>query len=255
MSEIKSLAGISWRIGSIHVRSYDTWCEPGWVDSQSAQLRWVSPVRQRRTQLVNNPVPQAVYGVHLVPTFFTLASSPQIHVYTSEPSTRWPDLHTLGIEFPQLTQTVYQVSVGAEGPYATMDDATGIGGLSARRSTQYCCIVDSQAQCYASAESDSIGTQEYWKIDSLALDFPVRVAAEASKYHCSFEEHDFRPGEMIYQCLKRRCGCAVIDGRGQPYCSDGYVLEPRSKGSRNSCWPGDTCCLIMQAMRRAVGGR
>lgn len=202
-------------------------------------------------QFTWSAVPQSMYALHLAPKFFQLATSPQIDVYTSEPTARWPDLLSLGVFFPQLTQTQYDVSIVAEGPYTSMDDATGPGGLSAKRSTQYCCSIASQLQCYASAESDSVGTKEYWRIDSPTSSFGVKMAADASKYHCAFEERDLRPGDMIYQCGPRRCGCAIIDGKAQPYCSDGNVLEPRPKGSGGGCWPGDLCCQ----MKRAAGGR
>ena len=59
----------------------------------------------------------------------TLKGSPRVSVYTTATSTGWPDLQSVGVQFPKLREG-YAVSVTAFGPYPGMDEAfspTGMG--------------------------------------------------------------------------------------------------------------------------------
>jgi hypothetical protein len=57
------------------------------------------------------------------------ARTPSLRVFTAATQAPWPDLSSFGIPFP--ASAAYQCTVGGLGPYGTMDDAFGPGGVSA----------------------------------------------------------------------------------------------------------------------------
>jgi hypothetical protein len=56
---------------------------------------------------------------------------PRIAIYTSATSEQWPDLSALGLSFP-TPRARYDATITARGPFATLDEATGPDGLTAR---------------------------------------------------------------------------------------------------------------------------
>jgi hypothetical protein len=68
-----------------------------------------------------SPVRDASYELKLE-TERATSDAPKIAIYTSRPSAVWPDLNALGIPFPQALNT-YLVTVSANGPHKTLDDA------------------------------------------------------------------------------------------------------------------------------------
>jgi len=56
-------------------------------------------------------------------------TAPNVDVYTSATSSRWPDLAPIGVAFPASTS--YGVTISGLGPYPSIDDAFGGGGLGA----------------------------------------------------------------------------------------------------------------------------
>ena len=59
----------------------------------------------------------------------TLKGSPRVSVYTTATSTGWPDLQSVGVQFPKLREG-YAVSVTAFGPYPGMDEAFSPTGIA-----------------------------------------------------------------------------------------------------------------------------
>jgi hypothetical protein len=57
-------------------------------------------------------------------------SLPQISIYTTATSERWPDLSALGLSFPK-PRASYNATVTAIGPFETLDQAAGPDGLAA----------------------------------------------------------------------------------------------------------------------------
>jgi hypothetical protein len=64
-------------------------------------------------------------------------SYPNIRIYTADTSTGWPDLSELGVGFPALKvafpegNAAYKCTLGALGPYVSIDEALGPDGLGA----------------------------------------------------------------------------------------------------------------------------
>ena len=69
-------------------------------------------------------------GIHLLVLQPAAASAatPRIDLFTAETSTVWPSLSDMGVAFPG--ETSYEVSIEGLGPYASMDDAVGPGGIA-----------------------------------------------------------------------------------------------------------------------------
>ncbi|HVV51785.1 MAG TPA: hypothetical protein VHO06_19105, partial [Polyangia bacterium] len=61
---------------------------------------------------------------------FPSAEHPRIDVYTAETGAGWPELGALGVRFPSDFVSYDVVAVGL-GPFATLDEAAGPGGLGA----------------------------------------------------------------------------------------------------------------------------
>jgi hypothetical protein len=68
-----------------------------------------------------------IYDLDLEPSQVS-ANTPQIHVFSSSTSEKWPDGAPIGVVF--ANQMNYRCTIGAWGPYATIDDAVGPAGLS-----------------------------------------------------------------------------------------------------------------------------
>jgi hypothetical protein len=68
-------------------------------------------------------------GVHLLSLWSEnpTRAAPNVHVYTSVTSVKWPDLTPLGMSFPKNAS--YSGYVGGLGPFATIDDAVSPDGL------------------------------------------------------------------------------------------------------------------------------
>ncbi len=191
-----------------------------------------------------SPVAQAIYGLHLVPTFWPVATSPRIDVYTSIASAKWPDLRGFGVQFPQFGKTdstTYEVSIIAEGPYASLDAAVDRAGLSAKRSTESCCETTPGLQCYFSIEGGTVETQELWSMHSATTAFRLRPLV-AADFQCRVDAVSYAPGDLETFCTIHDCSCVMLDQKAQFYCTDGWVPKPRGA----HCEPSDMCCLMMQ---------
>jgi len=75
-------------------------------------------------------------GVYLLQLEVTPPSEPipRIYLFTSDTSTPLPDLTALNVGFP--SGAGYRCTIAGLGPYASMDEATGPGGLGAARPTE-----------------------------------------------------------------------------------------------------------------------
>ena len=73
--------------------------------------------------------PWAVYLLEIDVQFPT-PTNPSIYIYTTETSTKWPDLAPVGIRFP-IGAASYACRVRGLGPYADLDEAVGPDGLGA----------------------------------------------------------------------------------------------------------------------------
>ncbi|MGO9838128.1 MAG: hypothetical protein ACLP1X_28435, partial [Polyangiaceae bacterium] len=68
------------------------------------------------------PVNSAIYMLQFKQSIAT-SGTPNIDIFTSSTTARWPDLESLGVSV--TAGTTYQCSIGALGPYSSMDDAFG----------------------------------------------------------------------------------------------------------------------------------
>jgi hypothetical protein len=78
-----------------------------------------------------SPMPDAVYQLTLAPSRPSPAT-PELRVLTSQLSTTWPDLESVGVHFPKPV-AAYSARLAALGPYEDLDQAAGPDGLAATR--------------------------------------------------------------------------------------------------------------------------
>jgi hypothetical protein len=121
-----------------YLRSGDIVCggppeKPSALRLRTAPAFSAPPVGTRATPGMTfawSTVADAVYVLELKP-LRPNAANPSIKVVTSRPLVTWPDLHDVGVAFPQ-DPGGYAATIAARGPYPTIDDAFGPAGFGAR---------------------------------------------------------------------------------------------------------------------------
>ncbi|MET0793899.1 MAG: hypothetical protein ABW061_20435 [Polyangiaceae bacterium] len=77
-------------------------------------------------------MPDSIYALEFAPLHQPPSTKePKIAVYTSRLSAVWPDLSALGVPFPKPLNT-YRITVSADGPHQTLDDALAPTGPGSR---------------------------------------------------------------------------------------------------------------------------
>ncbi len=107
-------------------------------------------------------VPNAAYQL-VLSVSHPAAATPVIRIYTTGTTGKWPDLHAMGIAFPTAL-IVYEATIAAIGPYATMDDLVGPEGRGA------------------------ILPKERWSATSNPLDVPVIPPLGKGEASCKWDE-------------------------------------------------------------------